>query len=399
MPTVTFSNPGLLDIRCVTTMGVSVKEGDSPIGFFGTGLKYAIATLLRTGHQVEIWIGQDCYTFESIDSDIRGKTFSIVQMRHGSSLQPLGFTTELGKNWTPMQAYRELHSNCLDEGGQIHDQHEGPSDRNTVIRVHGSACHEAYLQRSKIFLSSKPAAISDDAEIHMGSSRSVYYRGVQIFEAQKPFRFTYNIKRDITLTEDRTAKYSWQLFNAIQAAILICDNESILCELLPFRGTAPCVEDEFSYDTSWPDPSPAFLRVVEALNPRVNLGARKRWRDAKGIAPMEDIAKFELDKMQQLMFNKAVSFCKEVLDMDVAKYHINFATDLGENTAGQAHIQSKSIWLSKLAFANGTKYLAATLVEEFLHLDRNVQDCTREFQEILLNLAVSMGEQIKGEPL
>ena len=46
---IVFENPGEIDIRSISTFGVSVKEGDNPIGFFGTGLKYAIVVLLRTG--------------------------------------------------------------------------------------------------------------------------------------------------------------------------------------------------------------------------------------------------------------------------------------------------------------------------------------------------------------
>src|SRR5262245_54522643 len=45
-PYLVFSNPGILDINLVKLLGVSVQESDSAIGFFGTGLKYAIASTL-----------------------------------------------------------------------------------------------------------------------------------------------------------------------------------------------------------------------------------------------------------------------------------------------------------------------------------------------------------------
>lgn len=37
-----FSNPGTLEMELVKLLGVSVKETNDPIGFFGTGLKYAM---------------------------------------------------------------------------------------------------------------------------------------------------------------------------------------------------------------------------------------------------------------------------------------------------------------------------------------------------------------------
>jgi len=46
---IILKNKGEIEIETITTMGVNVKECDSPIGFFGTGLKFAIATFLREG--------------------------------------------------------------------------------------------------------------------------------------------------------------------------------------------------------------------------------------------------------------------------------------------------------------------------------------------------------------
>lgn len=53
---IIFENPGELDLNALRIMGVSVKQSDSPIGMFGTGLKYAVATAMRLGGSVEIVI-------------------------------------------------------------------------------------------------------------------------------------------------------------------------------------------------------------------------------------------------------------------------------------------------------------------------------------------------------
>jgi len=44
---ITFENDGEIDLRAISQFGINVKTGDSPIGFFGTGLKYALAVLMR----------------------------------------------------------------------------------------------------------------------------------------------------------------------------------------------------------------------------------------------------------------------------------------------------------------------------------------------------------------
>lgn len=46
---IIFRNAGTIDPKSITTFGVSSKENPGAIGFFGTGLKYALAILLRHG--------------------------------------------------------------------------------------------------------------------------------------------------------------------------------------------------------------------------------------------------------------------------------------------------------------------------------------------------------------
>ena len=57
MPIV-HSTPGLIDLRAFTTFGVNSKPNSkNPIGYFGTGLKYAVAVLARHKCPVTVWIG------------------------------------------------------------------------------------------------------------------------------------------------------------------------------------------------------------------------------------------------------------------------------------------------------------------------------------------------------
>ena len=75
---IVFQNPGLIDLAAVITMGVSVKEGDTPIGFFGTGLKFAIATILRNGGGIELYRGGDKHVFGIEPGTVRGEAFDFV---------------------------------------------------------------------------------------------------------------------------------------------------------------------------------------------------------------------------------------------------------------------------------------------------------------------------------
>jgi hypothetical protein len=92
-PHLAFSNPGILDMNLLKLLGVSVKESDNPIGFFGTGLTYAMATALRLGGAMTIYSNGERYEVGGRPVTLRDKQFTQVMLND----EPLGFTTELGK--------------------------------------------------------------------------------------------------------------------------------------------------------------------------------------------------------------------------------------------------------------------------------------------------------------
>src|SRR5690554_6101264 len=137
--TLAFHNPGVLDSRLITLFGASVKPNSTnPIGFFGTGLKYAIAVTLRLGGKIELHAGGETITISQQTTAIRDKQFSTIFMRDSKGSTMLGFTTELGKTWEPWMAYRELLCNALDEGGgvdvvQDNSYHELAPNSTTIL--------------------------------------------------------------------------------------------------------------------------------------------------------------------------------------------------------------------------------------------------------------------------
>ena len=151
---IVFRNQGLIDLTAVRTLGVSVKE-EGAIGYFGTGLKFAIATILRNGGQVIIWRGEDRHEFGVSPADVRGKSFDIVTLDGAE----IGFTTKLGRDWEPWMAFRELACNALDEGGEYFasEKDVGPGcGEETIIEVTGGGIDDAYATRHDIILEDEP---------------------------------------------------------------------------------------------------------------------------------------------------------------------------------------------------------------------------------------------------
>lgn len=244
-----FTTPGELDLSALTTFGMNAKPGTTnPIGFFGTGLKYAIAVLLRHNIPVIIYTGGQEYHFYTKETDFRGKTFKTCRYKakglwKGWKYVELPFTTELGKHWELWQAFRELYSNTLDEGGQLDVRTaligESPKDETNIV-VEGQAFADiAEHEKDQIFLNKdklKLVTANSDVEVYEGSSRYIYYRGLRAYDLrdwEKETMYTYNyIGTNAGLTEDRTIKYLFYVKEAIASLVARSDDRKFIGTLL-----------------------------------------------------------------------------------------------------------------------------------------------------------------------
>lgn len=389
MNTVTFQNDGYLDPVSIMTFGVNAKESDNPIGYFGTGLKYAIAVLVREGCEIIIQSGIERHDISVQKKAIRGKEFELVTING----EPCGFTTELGKNWKVWQAFRELYCNALDEDGEVFDGTVKHSKKKTTITVKGEKFYNAYLERGSVILGSTPMITSKTCDIHSGANRHVFYKRVRIYTPQKHFANTYDIKAGLDISEDRTALYEFQIRRRIVEAIVSSHDERLIeSTLLTSKNH---FESDINYDDSTEMPSQAFIDTAMRLrlDPRVNLSIMGVLAK-RGKIPPPPSAK--LNDIQEKQLKKAISFCKSI-GYQVDRFPIIVTAELKSGYTGLA--EDDQIYLSMDVFGMGTKYVASTLIEEYLHLHTGYNDCTREMQNHLFNDIVSLGEQITGEPV
>src|SRR5258706_14399226 len=104
----------------------------------------------------------------------------------------------------------------------------------------------------------------------------------------------------------------------------------------------------------------------------------------------------KLNGIEAIMLGRARNFLGDHFDIPITT-QIHTSDHLGEGVLGLAI--DGEIWISRLAFAQGTKMLAGTIYEEWLHISRNLKDESRELQNFLLDRLMSMGEVVQGEPL
>ncbi len=396
-PAIIFQNPGLIDIAAVTTMGVSVKDGDSPIGYFGTGLKFAIATILREGGAITLHRGVEDYEFTARPLMVRGEVFQQVCMNG----EPLGFTTQLGRNWEPWMAFRELASNCKDEGGNYFSdtgQFWLAAEGKTTICVSGcEEFAEAYRERHTIILEGSPIYSNDVFDVYEGPSRYVYFRGVRIHSPARQTALLYNVKGELELTEDRTARWSFEVQEKIAAGLQDMEDETLLRRALTCGETRLEHHLEFAgYRTT----SDAFVRIgnqlamgaeqIPSANPNVVSTARRR--SLQAMRPGDGLA---LQQRETRMLDRAKAMLSAG-GFEIDNFPLLCVETLGPSIHGLA--QDGKIFVSRLAFEKGTRELAATLLEEYAHLRSGQRDCTRGFQNWLFDHLLIGVETAIGEP-
>lgn len=395
---VVFENDGVIDVRSMKTFGVSVKESTNPIGYFGTGLKYAIAILLRHGQQVKVEANNETFRFGLKPIEIRGKAFDVVTMND----EEMPFTTELGKNWEMWQAFREVYCNCIDENGSVSLQ-DNELDWNvdttgkTRVTISGAESVVTYHDRDSIVLRI-PASLriaDGKVEIFDKPSRFVYYRGVRVWKLPEPTLFTYNIIEESELTEDRTIKNTALAIAKLMGSIATLKNVDAIKRVITEKDHYENRFEFMAIDYWGFDPSEEFERTVgrefELNNDRLNASVRMWYKNKKN---KESIKSYEVDRLndvEQKQLNKCINICNQSF-RDFKQYDVLIVKTLGDATMAIAEIDQGRMVISKRAFELGTKFLLSTIIEEFMHLKTGFGDCSRELQTSIFDAICTLIE-------
>lgn len=390
--TLTFHNPGEIDIRGATVAGLSAKEGDTPIGKFGTGLKYSIACILRWGGSIVIHSGAQSFNFSVEEIDFRGAKHQQIMMNG----QPIGFTTHYGTNWEGWMVFRELISNARDEGGDVTQDLVLPREGSTVIVLTCAEVAAEFKNRNAIILPGDASFIesSDDMQVIEKQADWLYYRNVRV--RKQISRFTWNMQAKLELTEDRSLSYTWDYMSCAAELVTSSNSTSFIRKVL--RAGDAFFEHKLQGSYSpWMTTSPEFLEVATDLY--------RKWPEKHSyLKPI--IAKHkpellikpakQLTPMQQMMLAKAARLVT-AMGHTITVEAVTVA-DLGSNILGQ--YDDDKVLLSPNVFDLGTKQVVSTLLEECVHRDTGKADCCYDMQTYLFNRIVSLYEEhVFGEPI
>lgn len=268
---IVFSNPGTLDLRALKTFGLTSKSNqDNKIGRFGTGLKYAIATILRHGGKVSVHTNGNEYALGTSTEKFRNEDHTYVTLDGA----PLPFTTALGRDWEPWMAFRELYANALDEGGLVaHVESANNQAEGTLIAVELDAFEAIYFTIEEHFITDEaPVWAGNGLEVYEGRSSFVFYRGIAVHKLKQPAAYRYNITSYLDLTEDRTAKYDFQVRWRLAEAAKACTCPAVAAAMTDARNKFEC---ELDFADAEGEPSEVFIGAAAKNEGNCSPSARK----------------------------------------------------------------------------------------------------------------------------
>lgn len=393
---IIFTNPGLIDLDAAFTMGVNVKGSDSPIGRFGTGMKYGLAVLLRNGGKITIYRGAQEVAVTAQPKTIRGQDFMIVC----ADGKQLGFTTDLGKDWQPWMAFREMACNALDEGGRFYSagMPPTPDPESTMIVVSGGGIEDAYADRQSILIDGPPIYADDHFEVRPGETNFVYYRGVRIGQLPRKMTHRYNILRGIRLTEDRTFASQWEVTYELGKALVGCTDKAVLQRALT------CGDGYLEHHLDLPvhiEPPEAFLEVARDLRSDLAHGAfanpaAKEMARQRKLADLGPDSSVELDPVDSDKLASSLAILGDA-GFRIDDYPITVVDDLGPDRLGMA--KEGRIFIARRAFERGTREVAATLLEEYAHLLTGHGDESIGLQNWLFDQVLQQVELRRGSAI
>lgn len=245
------SNQGLLDIRLIALMGSTTKANDqSKIGQFGTGLKYAIAYLVREKNNFKVFIGETEVCFSTKIETIADNEFEEIYC-DGKSMS---ITTRYGYQWKAWEAIREIWCNAIDEGGTLKEVTEeyaiGQSDTTTFYIEVTEDIEAVITTWGDYFLEATPIFENDKIAVYpnSGDKLRIYKNNTLIhIDGYYKSKFMYDFK---TANLNELRQYIGHAQSVIAEGIL-SSNKELVSEILQCfknNNTYGLIEFNLDYD-------------------------------------------------------------------------------------------------------------------------------------------------------
>lgn len=426
---INIKNFNEIDVKAFTMIGGSTKrDNESMIGFFGSGLKYSIAVLLKNNVEFMIYSGLNKINITTEPEEFRGQTFDRIYING----EKTSMTKQMGVDWKLWYCIREIYCNAIDEGKhemQIIGENEIlPEVGQTNFFIEFDERFEDFFKNIDMYFSfnRKDLMFSCGGDypmkVYFGGQNThlIYRKGVQCYMDKKMFNWQdereslyhydcefceINESRVITNRYDTMRKigYNFARYGNVEVIKNLIDNMDGNFELeitWDFR--------DIFFNNNWLDAIGGRYLTPLLLAGHFVKGDREKhillksdlikalhnfFKDKVKVSGFSDAygrnCKVEFNEKQNVLLIECLDFLKK------AGFEVNHPIKCcvfeDKNILGKA--ENKEILLSFDLFEQGKKEIIRTILEEAFHLESQCSDETRGFQNHLINKIVCMMEE------
>lgn len=411
---VLFTNDGEIPVNAFKLLGASSKRGDaSKIGFYGTGLKYAIALMLRENIGFKIFSGMNEVKITKRATKFLDQKIDVMVVNG----EKTSITLDAGIDWEPWFAIREIYSNTIDEGGtmKVGAELEPEAGKTKIyIDMNSEQLKDIFMNWNDYFTTSrniqeKLAQGNILPKLPTNPYFTIFRKGIRAYSNKAHSLFDYDL-RELTINESRVAKYSWEAEGNASKLLAKAELETILQffdmglkrsgwdyaewqnsfweygssifsqdwlkaiddrKLIPFDNAG-------KYDLSEKTlvlPDRLIRRLKECFGRAVHIVGE----DDEKYAITDVYDQIALDSSVNLLHGAGLTFNKELIQ--VADFNDN--SILGTVDKGK-------VILSTRLFDDQRDRLDETLLEEVTHLQSGFGDCTRNMQDYLFRTIINL---------
>lgn len=276
---IDFITPTKLSPIDITSMGDSSKRGDeTTIGQFDSGLKYAIALLLRNEVNIKISVFEDSeeiehFTFDTFveKCELTGKEKELIGVNSKTKYYKTGFAKNLGYNWELWMAFRELYSNMLDEKGHLIEDENVEIDTGTIITLEFDSSNPFYdiYQNKHLYINvDEPLYVLSPTVSVLYNKENylrIYKQDVLVYyDKNIPSIYAYNIKFG-EIDERRILNNIFLIEHSILNSIVHTKNENYLRSII--GADIEFSSEEFlQKSTSYSDCSDLINDIISEIN-------------------------------------------------------------------------------------------------------------------------------------
>lgn len=416
-----FENKGEVPVNAFKLLGASSKRSDnSKIGYFGTGLKYAIAVMLKNGIDFKIYSGS-----KEIKIGTRKTKFldSVIQVMTVNG-EKTSITIDVGVDWKPWYVIREIYSNAIDEDGKILvNVKVEPKDGYTRIFVDtNNETLKDVFENWNAYFSNNRQNIFKNAEgkiflkLPTKPEFIVFRKGIRVYTTHQHSLFDYDIE-NIEINESRVAVYGFQVLKQCSQLLASAPLE-IIKEYLRSLDKARKYEyvewdsnfwdytSTYTFNNAWMTaledkqvipadyagnyeitescivlPDKLIKRLKEAFGDGINVAGDNK----SSFKIIENVDKSPLQKV--LDAYTLIGFDCTIDNIDIVEFN-------DKDILGQA--RDSRVLLSQKLFTLIYKHkIASVLLEEIVHIKTNFDDNTRSMQTFLFDTITYLAKEMQ----